>query len=183
MKNFIFKYKFSIGLVILVISLIMAISKIKSKNSEIDSLEYEVNELHDKVTELETKVAEFEDQFENNVAENSDSNIPTYQTNYSTLEGEEIKESELYRNQGTAVVVFTQSGCDYMILENNSGYILAQWMGGNEPENGESVGGNFKSYGTKDYYNLSSNSKCRLWIDDYMLSKESALEKIADKCN
>jgi hypothetical protein len=39
------------------------------------------------------------------------------------------------------------------------------------------------SYGTKEFYNLSRNSKTKLWIDDYMLSKDRALEKINDKCN
>jgi hypothetical protein len=56
-------------------------------------------------------------------------------------------------------------------------------MGGNDPDLGDKVSGNFNSFGTKDFYNQSRDRDCRLWIDDYMLSKESALEKIREKCN
>ena len=112
----------------------------------------------------------------NSVYGNSSNSSTTYSEN------ESISEDDFYESKGTATVVFRHDGCDYMILENNSGYIVAEWMGGNDPDLGDRVAGVFNSYGTKDFYNMRRHSKSRLWIDDYMLSKNSAMDKISDHC-
>jgi len=83
---------------------------------------------------------------------------------------------------GVAVVVYRKPSCDYFILENASGYIVAEWMGGNDPDLGDQVTGDFHSFGTKDFFNVTRDTDSRLWIDDYMLSKGSALEKIMEEC-
>lgn len=192
MINTIIKHKNALLVSVLLIFLTYAIYEIKVKNNEIDNLEYQLGTLNDKVDELENTISEFQ---ENQELRNSANNYRTiqqeYKNNYRTIETEyqnnynstdEINESDVYKSKGTAVVVYKQRGCDYMILENSSGYIIAQWMGDNDPDKGDNIAGTFNSFGTKKFYNLSSNSECRLWIDDYMLSKDRALEKIKEKC-
>jgi hypothetical protein len=75
------------------------------------------------------------------------------------------------------------SGCDYMILECRGDYIVAEWMGGRDPDEGDIIQGNLTSYGTKTCYVINRDRETRLWIDDYMLSLSSAYEKIKDHCN
>jgi hypothetical protein len=84
---------------------------------------------------------------------------------------------------GVAVVVYRRSSCDYFMLENSSGYIVAEWMGGNDPDEGDKITGDFNSFGTHDFYNQTKDSESNLWIDDFMLSKEDALDKIKEECN
>ncbi len=81
-----------------------------------------------------------------------------------------------------ATVTYRKSGCDYFVLENNSGFIVAEWMGGNDPDLGDKIAGDFKSYGTKEFYNNTRKRDCKFWIEDYALSKESAMKKISEHC-
>lgn len=84
---------------------------------------------------------------------------------------------------GVAVAVYRPASCDYFILENSSGYIVAEWMGGNDPDAGDKITGDFNSFGTHDFYNQTKDSESNLWIDDYMLSKDEVTEKLKDECN
>lgn len=81
-------------------------------------------------------------------------------------------------------VVFKRSGCrDYFLADGDSGGIyLLEWYGGHDPDQGESIAGDISSYGFKDVFYPDSGSSGRLYVDDYMLSKSSAIEKIKDKC-
>jgi len=81
------------------------------------------------------------------------------------------------------VVVYYKSGCDYYIVETNMGYSLLEWYGGNDPSEGDTLVGNYESYGMKTIYNLTVNSETKVWVEDYQLSKDSVLEKYYDKCN
>jgi hypothetical protein len=171
-------------LVIILIQLIFDKNKIKSQVLEISNLETKVESLQKKVSDLENEKEELEikvtqlnaiDNSFNSSSSNSDFQNPSpslYNSSIQTVNG-----------NGYAVVVYKQSSCDYFILENNSGYIIAEWMGGNDPDQGDKITGSFNSFGTKEFYNQSRDRECRLWVDDYMLSKESALDKIRDKCN
>ena len=86
-------------------------------------------------------------------------------------------------NAEKAIVVFYKSGCSYYIAENTMGYLLLEWFGGNDPTEGDTLVGDLNTFGMKDLYNLNSNSETKVWIDDYMLSKDSVLEKYYEKCN
>jgi len=81
------------------------------------------------------------------------------------------------------VVVYYKSGCDYFIAETNMGYVLLEWYGGYDPNQGDMIAGEIDSYGMKDIYNLTADQETHVWIEDYMLSKDNALEKYFDKCN
>ncbi|MBW3470450.1 hypothetical protein [Arthrospiribacter ruber] len=80
-------------------------------------------------------------------------------------------------------VVFRISGCDYFIVETNIGYALLEWYGGNDPDKDDIIIGDFESYGMKDIYNNTTDSELRVWVEDYWLSWEDALEKLYENCD
>jgi|JI6StandDraft_1071083.scaffolds.fasta_scaffold72730_1 hypothetical protein len=175
-----------IGLVTLSIFLGVDKKKISSQKNEISDLEEKVETLEKKVSSLEDE----KDDLEKKVADLTEVNNHSYQPNLSSPNYQTTSPETFYQNNGQAIsgsgfaiVVYKPSSCDYFILENSSGYIVAEWMGGNDPDLGDKVSGNFNSFGTKDFFNQSRDRDCRLWIDDYMLSKESALEKVREQCN
>ncbi len=79
-------------------------------------------------------------------------------------------------------VVLKKRGCDYFVVLTNSGYALLEWYGGNDPDRGDVLVGDYDSYGMKDIYNLTDEVELRVWVEDYLLSKPSAIEKYYDKC-
>lgn len=69
-------------------------------------------------------------------------------------------------------VLLRVRGCDYFIADGPLGYYLLEWYGGYDPDRGDGI------YG--ELYN--SGQQGRLYIDDYSLSRDSALEKLRAKC-
>jgi hypothetical protein len=86
--------------------------------------------------------------------------------------------------QTSVQVVLKPSSCrGYFLADGDSGGIyLLEWYGGFEPDVGESILGDLRSYGFKDVYYPKSRSKGRVYVDDYMLSRSRAIEKLAEKC-
>lgn len=80
-------------------------------------------------------------------------------------------------------VVAHPSGCDYFIVETATGYALLEWFGGNDPSVGDVIVGPYEGYGMQHVYNVTRNSETQVWVEDYMLSQESAVEKYHDHCN
>lgn len=155
---------------------------ISSQQDDISDLQDKIQALDKKVSSLETEKKELEDKLANMTDVNRNFYKPNnlFQNNLSP--NHELPESNVTGN-GFAIVVYKPSNCDYFLLENASGYILAEWMGGNDPDVEDKISGIFNSFGTKDFYNQSKAMDSRLWIDDYYLSKDAALEKMMEKCN
>ncbi|RZK09948.1 MAG: hypothetical protein EOO46_12270 [Flavobacterium sp.] len=152
--------------------------------NQIENLQKKVSTLESEKEELEAENRELEDDNETLVElsesiyrARSNVQMPSVipQINYS--------DNQISSSSNSGTVVYKPSSCDYFIIENSRGFIIAEWMGGNDPDLGDQISGELNSYGTKDFYNLTRESSGRIWIDDYMLSKESALSKIQDKCN
>lgn len=81
------------------------------------------------------------------------------------------------------VVTHKPSNCDYCIVETKKGYAILEWYGGNDPDKGDVIVGDFESYGMKNIYNATSEAELRVWVEDFWLDKEDALEKLFDECN
>ncbi len=89
----------------------------------------------------------------------------------------------IYTNsRNVSEVVYRRTGCDYMILENSVGSVVGEWYGGMDPSEGDTLVGDLNHYGFKDAVNNTYDSNTKLWIDDYMLSKSRAMEKIDLHC-
>jgi hypothetical protein len=59
---------------------------------------------------------------------------------------------------------------------------LMEWYGGHVPSKGDNLAGDFRGYGFKEVFVLPGGTNMRVWLDDYMLSQSSAIEKLSDKC-
>lgn len=80
------------------------------------------------------------------------------------------------------VVVAYPPGCDYYVVESNTGYALLEWYGGSDPNEGDTLVGDFESYGFKTLYNLTADNETRVWVEDYFLSQGSVVEQIREQC-
>lgn len=82
----------------------------------------------------------------------------------------------------TAVVVYKQSGCDYFIANGPQGLYVLEWYGGYDPDRGDLVAGDIYSYGMKEVRYPQHEAKGTVWVEDYGLSRDSAVEKWQDHC-
>lgn len=78
-------------------------------------------------------------------------------------------------------VVLRVRGCDYFLANGRQGYYLLEWYGGHDPDQGDGILNELATYGFKDVL-YSSGQNGRVYVDDYWLSKDSALEKLRNKC-
>lgn len=74
------------------------------------------------------------------------------------------------------------SGCDYFVVETRGGYDLLEWYGGQDPDKGDILVGNYESYGFHDILNETADESLNIYTEDFQLSKTSALEKLTEKC-
>lgn len=80
-------------------------------------------------------------------------------------------------------VVLRKSACgDYFLAEGRGGFHVLEWYGGHDPDEGDTIAGDISGYGFKDVFYLSSSSSGRVYVDDYGLSKSSAVEKLLRHC-
>ena len=86
-------------------------------------------------------------------------------------------------NAAKGAVVYNKTGCDYYIVETISGYALLEWFGGNDPNEGDILVGDYESYGTKDIYNITADAETMVWVEEFWLSKKRVIEKYFQKCN
>lgn len=87
----------------------------------------------------------------------------------------------VYAISGTVVV--KESGCDSYIIQTPNGYALVESFGGNDPEKGDMISGEYQKYGFNDAYNVTADSETRVWVEDYALPKSEVVAKYAEKCN
>lgn len=71
-------------------------------------------------------------------------------------------------------VVYSDSYCNYFIVETFYGYTIVRSYGGYKPYEGSIVYGNFSSNGTRDMYNRSSGIVFTGTVTDYWLSYTEA---------
>jgi len=81
-------------------------------------------------------------------------------------------------------VVLKPSGFrSYFLADSDLGDMyLLEWYGGHDPGKGESTIGELRGCGFKDVFNPDSGNSGKVYVDDYMLSKARALEKLREKC-
>lgn len=82
-----------------------------------------------------------------------------------------------------ATVVLRVRGCDYFLADGAKGYFLLEWYGGSDPARGDDLIGEVASYGFKDVFYVSQKAKGRVYVDDYLLWRSRAIEKLTDKCD
>jgi hypothetical protein len=79
-------------------------------------------------------------------------------------------------------VAYRVSGCDYFVVETIQGFDLLEWYGGHDPDKGDELAGSFESYGMKHIQDITADEDLTVWVEDFSLSKQGALEKLAESC-
>lgn len=65
---------------------------------------------------------------------------------------------------------------NHYIIETNRSYTVAEWYGGDFPNEGNRVIGDLNTYGLTDIYNISNRSEISVYIKDYFLNEDDAFE-------
>lgn len=86
----------------------------------------------------------------------------------------------LSKEQGE--VVYSDSYCNYYVVETYYGYNIVRSYGGYKPFEGDLVYGNFSSRGTRDIYNYSARLVFTGTITDYWLSYNEAQDALDYYC-
>ena len=81
------------------------------------------------------------------------------------------------------IVTHRISGCDYFVVETSKGYDLLEWYGGWDPDKGDVLVGVFEQYGMHDINDPTVDEELTVWVEDYYLTKEDALDKLAEQCD
>jgi hypothetical protein len=79
-------------------------------------------------------------------------------------------------------VAYKPGGCDYFIVATPAGYDLLEWYGGHDPDKDDLLVGNYESYGMLHIYDDTADAELTVWVEDYGLSKEDALEQMVEHC-
>ena len=81
------------------------------------------------------------------------------------------------------VVSFRIKGCDYYPVITKNGISILEWFGGHDPDKHDQLVGEIETYGFKNVIFLPNERQSRVWIEDYWLSNDRAIEKLRDKCH
>ena len=79
-------------------------------------------------------------------------------------------------------VVYSDSYCNYYVVETNNGYSVIRSHGSYQPYEGSIVYGDFGFAGTQDFYNRSSGVIFTGTVTDYWLSYNEALDALDYYC-
>src|SRR5688572_24236575 len=80
-------------------------------------------------------------------------------------------------------VCFKVGACDYMIvcLKNGNYSVCQDYF--DKCDEGDILVGEFQSYGFTDAYNLTKDDECRIYVEDWEVSNESAMDEWKEECN
>ena len=165
-----------------IVLIIIAAVMNKSSNGEYSEQLYDTTAVVEEVPQ-EQIGTEYDDSYSYPEEEESNS-YPEEDNTYSYSEEDEMTDEERYLAQFNNFepsssdvqggVVYEGSG-DYYIVETNRGYVIAERYSGMLYE-GQTIYGRLNSYGMKYFINLSRDSEVKLYIEDYMLSQDQAVE-------
>jgi hypothetical protein len=88
--------------------------------------------------------------------------------------------SEALAEMTRGVIAYEGRGCSVYAISTPTGYTIAEWYGGLAYQ-GDMVVGELNSYGFQTLYNTTRDGKLRVWIDDFWLSRDRAIEKLLEK--
>lgn len=82
-------------------------------------------------------------------------------------------------------VALTRSGCDYFIVATKTGYAIFEWFSGALPDKDDFLVGSysaFHTYGFHSIYDKTQDQGMRIYVEDYDLDEDDALDKFNEKC-
>lgn len=90
--------------------------------------------------------------------------------------------SQVEATSATCITVHRIRSCDYFMVETPTDYAILEWYGGHDPDKDDMLVGNLGGYGMKTFQDENDDESVRVYVEDYGLSKVSALEKLIDHC-
>jgi hypothetical protein len=79
-------------------------------------------------------------------------------------------------------VVYSDSYCNYFVVETYNGYNIVESYGGYKPYEGAVVYGNFSTHGTRDMYNRTTGYVFSGTVTDYWLTYAEAQDALDYYC-
>ncbi|WP_337846832.1 hypothetical protein [Sphingomonas sp.] len=80
------------------------------------------------------------------------------------------------------IVVYDKGCGSRFIVETNRGFALVESYGITTPDAGGKVVGNIDSYGFTTIYVVAQDRLLKVYVDDYMLTKDRVIQKLREKC-
>lgn len=85
-----------------------------------------------------------------------------------------------YKGENQFEVIAAIRGCKYFVVEQGANYSLVEDWLCSRPRRGDTGYGDVNTYGIKEV--TLDGLRCSIYVDDWLLSKSRALEKLSDKC-
>ena len=83
-------------------------------------------------------------------------------------------------------VSLTPSGCDYFLTATKRGFVLFEWFSGAIPDKDDFIVGNdqsFYSYGFHNVYDKTQERGMRVYVEDYDLDSDAAIDQLSEHCH
>lgn len=74
-------------------------------------------------------------------------------------------------------IVIHEKG-NYCVVDTGCWCSVVEWYGGSIPFEGDKLVGDLDSYGFKDLYNISRRQETRVYVEDYLLDEDDAIEMV-----
>jgi len=79
------------------------------------------------------------------------------------------------------VVVYKKGSGGWFIVESRKGFAVLEWYGGYYPDVGDVIVGEFERYGMKTVRIKGKDRETRIWVEDFSLSQDRAVEIYREK--
>ena len=80
------------------------------------------------------------------------------------------------------IVVKYVSGCSYYVVKTQIGFVILNWYGGKNPEEGDKIVGDLERYGLKSAQNVTKDENMRIFVEKHGISEDEAMERIEKEC-
>jgi len=80
------------------------------------------------------------------------------------------------------IVVASDFGCDYFVVQTNRGYTVLRNWGGISPFSGSTIYGDLSSWGVKTLYNRSEGRLINADVRDFWLGYFQAMDQVQWSC-
>ena len=91
-------------------------------------------------------------------------------------------DESFWLNRERGEVIYSDTYCNYYVVQTNNGYTIIRSYGGYKPYEGSIVYGDFSYTGTRDIYNRSNGVIFTGTVTDYWLTYNGALDALDYYC-
>jgi len=82
----------------------------------------------------------------------------------------------------SGVVLFNPASCGFFLVETDSGFALMTSKSADDPDEGDILAGEFELRGVARVVNLTTDRQFEVWVEDYWLSEDDAIDLYLGYC-